>query len=324
MKFAKDMATYILNLIAALVEQIVSWLTEPISIPFVSALYHCLTGDQLSVLDLTCLLAAIPATILLDVITGSPTVPDTVSATPTAVQQGELTGSAAEAGRILLGITAFAISEVGIADDTLLLGVESRSGRTPFPWGLLNRIDFAVDFAGYALQMVTAYGWSTWQAQDWAFWIYQSIPQAFNFAYQFRDDGTSELQATRDVLAGVVFLVVSSVYAHYWPSSYKECPQGPRTGSQRQHLRRCIRDLRAHPSPIRLRPDIGAASGEDRARRRRQHPRLHRQRPGPGRLLTRPRHPGPSPAGVPPHGGGGYHACSRRRNDQQGRDEGDR
>ena len=227
MKFAQDIAPYILNLIAALLEQVVSWLTEPISIPFVSALYHCLTGDQLSVLDLTCLLAAVPATILLDVITGSPTVPDTVSATPTAVQQGELTGSAAEAGRILLGITAFAISEVGIADDTLLLGVESRSGRTPFPWGLLNRIDFAVDFTGYALQMVTAYGWSTWQAQDWAFWIYQSIPQAFNFAYQFRDDGTSELQATRDVLAGVVFLVVSSVYAHYWPSSYKDAPKAP-------------------------------------------------------------------------------------------------
>ena len=226
-KFAQDIAPYILNLIAALLEQVVSWLTEPISIPFVSALYHSLTGDQLSVLDLTCLLAAVPATILLDVITGSPTVPDTVSATPTAVQQGELTGSAAEAGRILLGIAAFAIGEVGIAQDTLLLGFESRSGRAPLPWGILNRIDFAVDFTGYALQMVTAYGWSHWQAQDWAFWIYQSIPQAFNFAYQFRDDGTSELQATRDVLTGVVFLVVSSVYAHYWPSSYKDAPKAP-------------------------------------------------------------------------------------------------
>ena len=73
----------------------------------------------------------------------------------------------------------------------------------------------------------TAYGWSEWEGQDWAFWIYQSIPQAFNFAYQFRDDGTNELQATRDVLFGVVFLVWSSVYAHYWPSSYRDAPKAP-------------------------------------------------------------------------------------------------
>ena len=85
-KFAQDIAPYILNLIAALLEQVVSWLTEPVSIPFVSDLYHALTGDALSVLDLTCLLAAVPGTILLDVITGSPTVPATVSAAPTGAR----------------------------------------------------------------------------------------------------------------------------------------------------------------------------------------------------------------------------------------------
>jgi len=75
--------------------------------------------------------------------------------------------------------------------------------------------------------MVTAFGWSEWEGQDWAFWIYQSIPQAFNFAYQFRDDGTNELQAARDVLGGVVFLIVSSVYAHDWPATYKDAPKAP-------------------------------------------------------------------------------------------------
>ena len=69
----------------------------------------------------------------------------------------------------------------------------------PWPWGFLNRLDFAVDFTGYALQMVTAFGWSAWEAQDWAFWTWQSLPRAFNFAYQFRDDGTDEKQAERDV-----------------------------------------------------------------------------------------------------------------------------
>ncbi|MGH3840195.1 MAG: hypothetical protein ACRDS0_01920, partial [Pseudonocardiaceae bacterium] len=223
----QDLASDILNLIATLLEQIVLWLTEPVSIPFVSNLYQALTGDPLSVLDLTCLLAAVPGTILLDVITGSPTVPATVSAAPAAAQPGELTGSAAEAGKILLGITAFAIGEVGLVIDTLLLGVESRSGRTPWPWGFLNRLDFAIDFTGYALQMVTAFGWSAWEAQDWAFWMWQSVPQAFNFAYQFRDDGTNEKQAERDVFFGIILLIFSAVYAHDWPSSYKDAPKAP-------------------------------------------------------------------------------------------------
>jgi outer membrane protein assembly factor BamB len=231
-KFAQDLATDFLKLIAALLEQVVIWLTEPISIPFVSELYHALTGDPLSVLDLACLLAAVPGTILLAVITGSPTVPDTVSAAPEgALPSGEL------AGRILLGITAYCLGEVGVVMDIMLMDFSASmpswytkmpANAKPDPFmTFLNYLDFAVDFTSYALQMVTAWGWSAWQGQDWAFWIYQSIPQAFNFVYLFRSDGTGELQATRDVLSGVVFLVVSSVYAHFWPSSYKDAPKAP-------------------------------------------------------------------------------------------------
>lgn len=56
----------------------------PVHIPFVPTLYHALTGDQLTVFDLTCLLAAVPGTILLEVLTGKPTVPGTVTAGPGA------------------------------------------------------------------------------------------------------------------------------------------------------------------------------------------------------------------------------------------------
>ena len=229
-KFAQDIADDILNLIAALLEQVVIWLTEPVSIPFVSNLYQALTGDPLSVLDLTCLLAAVPGTILLEVLTGSPTVPDTDNAAPTGALrpgEGELANAAGTAGRILLGFTAYEVGQIGVILDTIFLGIESRSGRLPWPWGFLNRLDFAVDFTGYALQMVTAFGWSQWEEQDWTFWILQSVPQAINFAYQFRDDGTNELQATRDVLSGVVILIISSVYAHDWPSNYKDAPKAP-------------------------------------------------------------------------------------------------
>jgi hypothetical protein len=231
-EFAQDLASDLLKLIAALLEQVVIWLTEPVSIPFVSALYHCLTGDQLSLLDLTCLLAAVPGTILLDVITGSPTVPATVSATPAAAQQEDLTGAAAEAGRILLGITAFCLGEVSAPMDIVVMDFKDLlPGSTlvpPDPFTtFLSYLDFTLDFTCYALQMVTAYGWSAWEGQDWAFWIYQSIPQAFNFAYLFRDDGTGTMQAVRDVVSGVMFLIISSVYADLWPSSYKDAPKAP-------------------------------------------------------------------------------------------------
>ena len=74
--FAKDAVPAVLTLADTLLGQIVAWLEDPVDIPFVSNLYKALTGDQLSMLDLTCLLAAVPGTILLDVITGSPTVPE--------------------------------------------------------------------------------------------------------------------------------------------------------------------------------------------------------------------------------------------------------
>ena len=232
-KFTQDLADDLLELIATLLEQIVIWATQPVSIPFVSDLYHALTGDPLSVLDLACLLAAVPGTILLDIITGSPTVPDTVSvAREGALPPGEL------AGRILLGITAFCLGEVGVVLDLLLMDFRISqpdswyTGRPPntkppLTEIFLNYVDFAVDFTSYALQMVTAWGWSQWEGQDWAFWIYQAIPQAFNFAYLFRSDGTGELQAARDVLSGVAFLITSSVYADKYPSSYRDAPKAP-------------------------------------------------------------------------------------------------
>jgi outer membrane protein assembly factor BamB len=220
-KFTQDIASDILSLIATLVEQVVIWLAEPVSIPFVSDLYHALTGDQLSLLDLTCLLAAVPATILVDVLTGSPVIQDAGLAGPDA------TVSPAARVRIGLGCAAFALGEFGCVLDTLFLGIESRSGRLPVPFNIFNRLDFAVDFAGYVLEMAAAYGWSQWQAQDWVFWIAQAIPQGLNFAYQLRDDGTNMMQAGRDIVTGIAFMIVSAEYAHLFPASYKDAPNAP-------------------------------------------------------------------------------------------------
>jgi outer membrane protein assembly factor BamB len=226
--FGDDLANALLKLLAALLDQVVIWLAEPITIPFVSDLYHLITGDQLSLLDLACLLAAVPVTILLEVITGAPTVPSTVSAGHgTAGRPGghqpALLGSE-RAGLIATGVASFILGEIGAALDTFLLGLEVRGSRMPSFETLVNYLDFAVDFVGYAMQMVSAYAWANWEAHDWVFWGLQGAPQALNFAYLFRADSTSEMQAERDILFGVCFLVMAMTYAKTWPQNYKDAP----------------------------------------------------------------------------------------------------
>jgi outer membrane protein assembly factor BamB len=221
--FAEAVAEDFLKLLDTLLGQIVGWLGQPINIPFVSGLYHALTGDQLSVLDLTCLLAAVPGTILLDVITGSPTVPDTMTAGPDGV-----TATGAQVGQILLGVVNYIITTVGQLLDILCLSFTDMWADSVPDNPILNFfnwLDFSVDFIGWALGMVVSYGWAAWEAQDWSFWAVQSIPQAFNFAYLFRADGTNYKQAGRDTITGVITLILSAVYAHFWPASYCDAPK---------------------------------------------------------------------------------------------------
>jgi hypothetical protein len=108
--------------------------------------------------------------------------------------------------------------------DTYLLGIEVRGSRMPSFLTLVNYLDFGVDFVGYGFQMVSAYGWASWEAHDWVFWGVQGAPQALNFAYLFRDDADSEQQAGRDIFFGALFLVFSGMYADIWPSSYRNAP----------------------------------------------------------------------------------------------------
>ncbi|HEX4254733.1 MAG TPA: PQQ-binding-like beta-propeller repeat protein, partial [Streptosporangiaceae bacterium] len=232
MDFGDDLANAVLKLLAALLDQVVSWIAQPISIPFVSDLYHLITGDQLSLLDLVCLLAAVPVTILLEVITGSPTVPaSTLGARPGKARhpdghQPALLGGE-RAGLIATGVASFILGEIGAAMDTYLLGLEVRGTRMPSFETMINYLDFAVDFVGYGMQMVSAYAWTAWSAHDWVFWGLQGAPQALNFAYLFREDSTSELQADRDVMFGIGFLVMAATYADVWPENYKNAPKAP-------------------------------------------------------------------------------------------------
>ncbi len=235
--FAKAVATDFLQLLDTLLGQITSWLAQPVDIPFVSGLYHALTGDQLSLLDLICLIAAVPATILLDVITGSPTVPDTVAAgtgAATAADPGDVGAPGSAAGQILLGVANAVISIAGqVLDSGLLAYMDGWSSLGPAkskPGSLLNflnYVDFAVDFIGWGLGVAVSSGWLVWKWPDWFYWVVQSVPQGFNFGYLFRSDSTNENQVKRDTISGVVILLLSAVWAAEWPAGYRDAPKAP-------------------------------------------------------------------------------------------------
>jgi len=61
---AENLIVKALQIIATVIEGMIDLLDAPISIPILSPLYKKITGDDLSFLDLTCLVCAIPATII--------------------------------------------------------------------------------------------------------------------------------------------------------------------------------------------------------------------------------------------------------------------
>lgn len=56
-------------------------------------------------------------------------------------------------------------------------------------------------------------------------WGIQSAPQIANFVYLFRSDGNNDKQVARDTVTGVGMLLLSAVYARFWPASYCDAPR---------------------------------------------------------------------------------------------------
>jgi len=65
-----------LDIIAALIEGIVDMLDAPITIPVISAIYREVADDDLSILDLMCLVAAIPVTVVYKIVAKTAPFPD--------------------------------------------------------------------------------------------------------------------------------------------------------------------------------------------------------------------------------------------------------
>lgn len=79
LKSAGDIIVKILAIVKIVATDIIDTIGQTINIPVISDLYQQATKDNLSILDLVCLVAAIPCTIVYEIVTGKPPFPDDVS-----------------------------------------------------------------------------------------------------------------------------------------------------------------------------------------------------------------------------------------------------
>lgn len=221
----------------SMLDGLFAWLASPIHIPFVSDLYKLITGDQLSILDLICLIGAVPGTILLTVLTGSPTVPaDSEAVGPTgAIKPGD------KAGILLFGIVGFAVGELGCLLDILTTdwSAEQPSWYTapaemPVTVSkLLTQIDIACDSSAWAFGfagsvLLAQSSGNPMKTQDYLFQVFQVVPVAATACMALQKAGyAGKDQCANDVFMGVLELIVASIFAGIWPSDYRDAGKVP-------------------------------------------------------------------------------------------------
>lgn len=75
-KTVENFVVKLLDIIKIVAQGLLDLLDAPIRIPVLSTIYQQITGDELSFLDLACLIGAIPATVVYKLVTGSAPYPD--------------------------------------------------------------------------------------------------------------------------------------------------------------------------------------------------------------------------------------------------------
>ncbi|KAI1169326.1 hypothetical protein F5B18DRAFT_18700 [Nemania serpens] len=76
LKSARTIIIKLLDIVKILVGALIDALDAPLEIPIISPFYKSLVGDELSVLDLVCLIGAVPTTIAFKIFTGEAPFPD--------------------------------------------------------------------------------------------------------------------------------------------------------------------------------------------------------------------------------------------------------
>lgn len=232
---ADDFAT----LVAGLISEMIDSLTQPLNIPFISDLWKKLTGDQLTVLDMLTLLMAVPATVLIAIITGSAVAPGELE---TTVGLGSHPWNKQDWEFLFIGLADFTFNTfTAISDGYSFWFSAISSGEVVGPVEkvigfLLNCMD-VLALVGSLLTSLWANsrpGGSAWEDKDWAFWAVQFLPVAVNYAYVFWGGGANVLLAgnidgviARDLIFGVIRLIFSAAWCGKWPGSYRDAPGAP-------------------------------------------------------------------------------------------------
>ncbi|GAA2008974.1 outer membrane protein assembly factor BamB [Nakamurella flavida] len=210
---AEDLAT----MVAAVLGDLAAWMGQTIDIPFIGPLYRSVTGSDLSILDLVALVVAVPATILVNVLTGSPLLTDPTQAGP------DLLGGAANVGAVVVA------DLLGLISTTIDLFAWTEAVDTGGTVTVLTMVSVALDSFLWAFTLVVSPVWqSGWSAQDWVFWLFRLVPNLVNFVYLFPGsnfDGVFTANSVpaaiaRDTLWGVLLLIASAVWADQWPNGY--------------------------------------------------------------------------------------------------------
>ncbi|KAH8686166.1 hypothetical protein BGZ61DRAFT_533733 [Ilyonectria robusta] len=76
LKTAKDVLVTVLDVFKLIVQEAFNMFDSPLNIPVLSQVYKLITGDELTIIDLVCLVSAIPATIIYKIICGKAPFPD--------------------------------------------------------------------------------------------------------------------------------------------------------------------------------------------------------------------------------------------------------
>ncbi|KAF7128407.1 hypothetical protein CNMCM5793_003137 [Aspergillus hiratsukae] len=90
LKSAQNVITTVIDVAKLLIETVLDYLDAPLNIPVISPLYKKFVGDDLSFLDLVCLIGAIPTTIIYKLITKTAPFPDN-DQTQALINAGDMT-----------------------------------------------------------------------------------------------------------------------------------------------------------------------------------------------------------------------------------------
>jgi outer membrane protein assembly factor BamB len=218
-EIAKDFLTFVDTMLV----QLWAFVNETVNIPFVSRLYKSLTGNDLTLLDLTTLVGAVPTTILMEVITGTKT--------PTALVEARARNEPLHAAldyddQIFLGLFQFAVNAVGALLDGYTWFQNAATGTEVTEQTLANRWDATKGLCTWVLGMLVSQAWSNWGAQDYYYWLVQAIPVVYSLYGLFVSIPIVN-QIDFDTFIGVVTLIFSAIWAGLWPKNYLNAPKAP-------------------------------------------------------------------------------------------------